>query len=331
MDRNNALRTIISFKKSNFEISHADSILTFGSCFSENIGEKLANNKFNTDINPFGVIFNPASIFKSIESLLHKRVFLENDLFFNQDKWSSYSHHSRFGDLDKNACLQTINQRINTSHENLIHSQFLILTFGTAWVYELKSTGEIVANCHKMPASMFQRYLLSECDITEMYSSLLKELWKVNPNLQVIFTISPVRHLKDGLEANFLSKSVLRMAIFRLMESFSQLHYFPSYEILLDDLRDYRFYSDDLCHPSSFAIDYIWQCFSEKYFSPETMELNKEINSIKEACRHRIFNPQSTNAKKFLEQTLVKIQNLETRYPSLDFQEEKKHLQKTLP
>lgn len=327
MDRNKALRTVISIEKPRFEISHSHSILTFGSCFSENIGDKLADSKFNTDINPFGIIFNPASIYKSIETLLHKREFSETDLFFNQDTWSSYCHHSRFNNLDKNVCLQTINHRICSSDKNLNLSHFLILTFGTAWVYELKSTGEIVANCHKMPASLFNRFLLTECDITEMYSSLLKELWKVNPNLQVIFTISPVRHLKDGLEANFLSKSVLRMAIFKLMESFSQLHYFPSFEIMTDDLRDYRFYSDDLCHPTPFAVDYVWQCFAEKYFTRETIEIIKEIKTIKEACRHRIFNPKSVSAKKFLEQTLGKIQNLETRYPNLNFKDEKEQLQ----
>ena len=247
------------------KMDYSKSMQFFGSCFSENIGQKLFDLKFDVDLNPFGILYNPISIANSLQLLLEKRLFTESDLFQDQSVWNSFYHHSRFSEVNSEAALEKINSRIAYSREFLLKADFLVITFGTSWVYELKETGKVVTNCHKVPAAQFKRFRLEVSEITEVYRELLTELWKFNPNLKVVFTVSPIRHWKDGAVENQVSKATLLLAIDRLLKgpNSKNIAYFPSYELMMDELRDYRFYAEDMIHLSPVAIDYIFERFSK--------------------------------------------------------------------
>ena len=314
-------RTVVEPGKSNFQISHHSSALMMGSCFSENIGHKLAGLKFQVDLNPFGVLFNPLSIAKSLERLLAGNIFAGDELFFYNDSWHSFMHHSRFSSPDKNLCLQQINERITNSSEGIEKLDFLIITFGTVWTFFNINDGEPVSNCHKLPARNFERRLLEIPTIVETYKHLFLKLKEKNSGLKIILTVSPVRHLGDGAHENQVSKSILLLAVHELCK-LQNTEYFPAYEIMLDDLRDYRFYKSDLAHPSDEAVEYIFEKFSNAYFSNETLKLNNEIESIIAASKHRPVNCNSGSFQQFKKNTLEKISLLRKPYPMLDFSEE---------
>ncbi len=261
--------TKINIKECTFKVNYEDKILTLGSCFSESIGKKLENVYFNTLINPFGVLFNPVSIKNSLYYLLENKKFTEEDLFFDGNLWHSFSHSSIFSDINKEKVLREINLKLEESISFLQKTNFLFITFGSAWVYEYIKTGEIVTNCHKLPASEFTRYRLSVEDIVNSYKELIFSLKLNNPGLHIIFTVSPIRHWKDGAHENNLSKSTLLLAIDTLQKQFDYISYFPAYEILLDELRDYRYYAADMFHPSEVAVDYIWKIFCDCFFLPK--------------------------------------------------------------
>ncbi|GAI96735.1 unnamed protein product, partial [marine sediment metagenome] len=227
-----------------------------GSCFTESIGGKLNDYKFPVDINPFGIIYNPSSVGKSLELLIGEKEFTIDDLFFYNGKWLSFFHHSSFSDKDPELCLSRINAKITESREFLKKAGFLFITFGTAWVFEWKESGETVSNCHKISALKFNHKLLAVEDILENYKTLIHKLLRFNPQLKIIFTVSPIRHWKDGAEGNQVSKAILLLSAHQLLKKFQSVSYFPAYEIIMDDLRDYRFYSDDMIHLNSVAIDY---------------------------------------------------------------------------
>jgi hypothetical protein len=221
--------------------------LMMGSCFTESIGLHLRERLFPVEVNPFGILYNPASIANSLEILMAERFFEAKDLFFANGLWNSFYHHSRFSNPDRQACLNEINSKIEEASRILRGSNLLFCTFGTSWVFEEISSGRIVSNCHKLPAATFSRYRLSPSGILKLWEKLIPGLWQVNPDLKIVFTVSPIRHLKDGLHENNLSKAVLLLAIDELQKQFGKerIFYFPSYEILLDELRDYRFYAPD--------------------------------------------------------------------------------------
>jgi hypothetical protein len=315
-----------------WKIDHSKRTLLMGSCFSENIGQQLLDRKFQADVNPFGILYNPESVANGLKILLESRPFQANDLFYDQGLWNSFYHHGRFSAPDPVTALVRINDRIEFSSEFLKKADFLIVTFGTAWVYELKETGQIVSNCHKVQASGFKRFRLGVYEITETWKDILEAIWKLNPNLKVIFTVSPIRHWKDGAVENQVSKAVLLLAIDQLKKGFGgqRCGYFPSYEIMMDELRDYRFYADDMLHPSPVAIGHIYGRFSRVAISSESQSLSKKVIKIGKSLAHRIANPGSEAHLAFLESTLQKLRQLTNSFPMLDFAAEKARLEDEL-
>ncbi len=327
-----AFFTEIKIPELPWKMDYSKSMMFFGSCFSENIGQKLIDLKFNVDLNPFGILYNPVSIANSLKILIEERIFNESDLFQDQGIWNSFHHHSRFSDVDQEIVLKMINDRIAISSDFLLKADFLIITFGTSWVYELKKTGQIVSNCHKVPAAEFKHYRLGVYEITEAYRELLEELWKFNPNLKVVFTVSPIRHWKDGAVENQVSKATLLLAIDRLLNGFgdSNCRYFPSYELMMDELRDYRFYAEDMLHISPVAIDYIFERFSKVMISNESIQVSKDVVKIRKAVLHRPVHSVSEGYRKFLFYNLEEINKLTINFPYLNFANEKKYLEKEL-
>ena len=315
-------RTKIEVKPSPFSISHKDKILLTGSCFSDNIGQKLKDLYFQVKTNPFGVVYNPLSVLNGLGILLDGIEFSEDELEFHNELWFSWDHHSSFSDPDKSKCLEKINSRIKSASKHLIKTDFLIITFGTSWVYRLKKNGAIVANCHKVPAKEFDRILLSAEDIVNSWSIFIQEILKKNSKLKIIFTVSPVRHWKEGAHGNQLSKSILLVAIDTICRKFpGETEYFPAYEILLDDLRDYRFYADDLLHPNKQAIEYIWKLFEDTYFGKETSEINNRLEKLIRSKSHRVYNENTEAFRKFREKLSEDARNLSKKYSFLDLKE----------
>ena len=303
--------------------------LFMGSCFTENIGNKMAQLKYETDINPFGILYNPVSVANGIDLLLNKRYLQKDDLVQHNNLWHSFYHHGRFSSPDPDAALQLVNERIASSSDFLKQADFLFITFGTAWIYKLKKTGRTVANCHKIPANEFERQKSDVNEIVETYDQKLNELWKFNPDLKIVFTISPIRHWKDGPVENQRSKSALILAVEKIIKKFDEKKcgYFPSYEIVMDELRDYRFYADDMIHLSDMAVNYIWEKFQEKLIEPGSLKISKQVQKINSLVNHKPINRFTTENLNFLNQTLKKTDELNRKYPFLKFEHEKKYLQ----
>lgn len=323
-------RKKIDIPKPDFEIGHQSRLMLFGSCFAENIGQYFTDNKFRADVNPFGVLYNPSSIHQAIEILLREKDFTEKDVFEHQGLYHTFFHHSEFSDTDKDVFLQNINQKRIQATNSLRQADILLITFGTSYVFRHIEKGQIVANCHKLRASAFEHYRLSVDNIAESWSGLIEELREVNPSLKILFTLSPIRHWKDGAHNNQLSKATLLLAIDELAGRYNNLYYFPSYEIVLDELRDYRFYAEDMLHLNKTAIEYIWEVFSDTCFGAETRQICKEWQAIRKAIEHRPFNPDTKDHKQFLMQTLLKINELQRKYPYFDVEKETIYLTQKL-
>lgn len=317
-----SFRTIVNIPPSPFKLSYYTPSMFIGSCFTESVGSKLNDYKFPADINPFGVIYNPSSVSKSLELLIEKKEFTKDDLYFFNGKWLSFFHHSSFSDKDHEQCLSRINAKITESSEFLKKAGFLFITFGTAWVFEWKESGETVSNCHKISALKFNRKLLTAEDILGDYKTLIHKLLQFNPQLKIIFTVSPIRHWKDGAEGNQVSKAILLLSVHQLLKKFQSVNYFPAYEIIMDDLRDYRFYSDDMIHLNSVAIDYIWERFCETYLDKEASGIMKNIDQVLSAMGHKPFEPDSDLHQDFLIKILDKIEKLQLQYSFIDFSRE---------
>ncbi len=315
-------RTEVELPIGRYEIRHADKLMLWGSCFTNSIGALLSDAKFTCDINPFGVLYNPMSIAEGIRELLERYRYDEKDLMCENGQWFSLMHHSTYSSSDKGACLNLINARLNGGADFLKSADWLLITWGTARIYEWKADGRIVGNCHKLPERLFNRRLLSAEEIVETYRCLLQKLREYNPKLQVLFTVSPIRHVRDGMHGNQISKAILLLAAERLCGLLPYCHYFPSYEIMMDELRDYRFYADDMLHPGSLAVNYIWECFKKVCFSDNTLRIIQELDGLKKALEHRPFHPDSDAYKTFLRQNLLKIRNLKEKFPYLDVRKE---------
>lgn len=303
------------------KISLTEKIMLIGSCFSENLGFKLQEHKFNIRINPFGTLFNPISIARSIHSIIEQKQYTAEELFFHDDLWKSWDHHSQFSCTEQREMLDQINTTIDQSNPFLKASDWLIITLGTAWVYE-NETGTIVANCHKVPAERLNKRLLSAEEIKEVFRQLHSSLKKFNPNLKIVFTISPVRHLRDGCIENSRSKAVLIQAVHDLIEAENTLHYFPAYELIMDDLRDYRFYGTDLVHPNDLATEYVWEKFQQACISEASIAFFKDFKIIQAAKGHKPFQPDSIAHKTFREKNYRLVQSMQTALPHLDWQQE---------
>lgn len=303
-------------------LSQSDELLLMGSCFATHIGECLTHAKFRTDVNPFGVLYNPLSISAALREVVADKVYTEDDLFFFRGCWHSSMHHGDFSASSAPDALRHINTRLRAAHARIHRLDCLMLTFGTAWVYE--QAGHVVANCHKQPDTLFTRRRLSVQEIVADYTSLLSRLTVRNPKLRVLLTVSPIRHVRDGMHANQLSKAVLLMAVDQLCEAFpGQVFYFPAYEFLLDELRDYRFYAEDMVHPSAQAVGFVWEKFVQLCLSDEARDIMQETERVRKALSHKPFRPDSAEHKHFLEQIVLKIDRLNQKYPYLDFQNEK--------
>lgn len=303
---------------------HSDKLVVMGSCFAEHIGGRLERMKFRTVVNPYGVLYNPLSIAEGLSRLIECRLFTEEELYeFPDGGWNTWMHHSRYSHPDRYIALATINSSIEDASHQLANADVLILTLGTAWVYRLAETGKVVGNCHKVPERRFDRQRLQMQEIVSSLAGVIRRTYSINPKLRVLFTVSPVRHLKDGLHGNQLSKSTLLLAVDELCRMFpEQCHYFPAYEIVMDELRDYRFYSEDMAHPSKQAIDYVWQCFVEHCISTEAQQFMQQWEKIARALEHRSFQPHSEQYRQFIRQNMMRILELKEKFPYLEVQNE---------
>ena len=318
------LFTNVEISKIRPQIGYGDQLLLMGSCFATEMGERLKEAKFTCKVNPFGVLYNPMSIAKSIRQLGKSFSLTGEKIFPNEGLYHSLSFHGDFSATTPEKLEENIRLSLDACKNVLTQSSWFLLTFGSAFVYEWKETGEIVANCHKLPEKLFNRRRLSVDEIVEEYQQLLPMLWKQNSKLKVMLTVSPIRYLRDGLHENQLSKATLHLAIDTLQQAFpDKVVYFPAYELLMDELRDYRFYADDLTHPSKMAVDYIWQRFCEACCSAETIEMMKSVKEIKKMLEHRPLHPESEEYVKFLHQIVLKIETLSEKCPYFDFEKEK--------
>ena len=299
--------TQIPISKHENNISHKDKIMLLGSCFTENIGNKLSINGFETMINPFGILYNPFSICSSLNRIADLKFLLSEDLVQVNEFWYSYEHHGIFRNENSDNLLQTINLGISEANSFLKQTNWLIITLGTAWIFFLKENNKILGNCHKLNSQLIDRRLLTINEITENINLTINNIRKINPDIKIILTVSPIRHWKQGFRENLISKSTLHLATDQICKSINNCSYFPAYEIVMDELRDYRFYQADMLHPSEVAVDYIWEKFSNHLFSDNTIQLCKDYFKLHSMKQHRAFNPESQGHK----QHLIKIEKLE--------------------
>lgn len=312
--------TKVPVKTYEFPINYESKLLLLGSCFAENMGEKFHYFKFQTTINPFGIIFNPISIEKLVNRVVNQKKFTEIDIFYHNDLWHSYEVHSECSRADKAAFLQELNDTLYAMHRQITEATHVVITYGTSWVYRLKSSNEIVANCHKVPQSEFTKEIISPETIAQSIRNTIDTIHQINPDCKFIFTVSPVRHAKDGFPENQRSKAHLITAIQTILNPKSSfLNYFPSYEIMMDELRDYRFYADDMLHPSQTAIDYIWIRFFEHYINDNCFAVMQEVCNIQKGLAHRPFNPDSKSHQQFLKNLNQKIIRLKAQFPHFQF------------
>lgn len=320
-------RTTVKIESLKQKIGHNDSILSLGSCFADNIASRLVAAKFQITASPSGVLFNPESIASAIERYSRAAAPTAEELREGDEGWYSFDFHSSLSHSEREVALAQMQQAVEQGAEALAKAKVVIVTFGTAWVYRLKENGLVVANCHKQHQSLFSREMLSIEEIVERYAPLMEG---VLAGKKVIMTVSPIRHLSDGLEANSLSKAILRVAIDKLAERYDNVHYFPSFELLNDDLRDYRFYADDMTHPSAVAIDYIWERFEEYAFSAATIDIIKRLRKIADAVAHRPLNADTEAHRNFCLKMIGEIAAMECVTSGIDFSEEKRHFKQYL-
>lgn len=312
-------RTELNLSKSSLPITHGQSILLMGSCFTENIGTRLREAGFRVSINPFGILYNPFSLMLALRKIIGTEMYTAADLFMHRDIWYSWEHHGRFSHSSPKNLLQQINDELLRAHVFLKNADYVFITLGSAHTFYHKSAAKTVANCHKVPQKEFELQLLSMGNVQNILHEGLRLLHSFNPNCRVIFTISPVKHLAYGLVENALGKSILRVAIDEVLKDDNMATYFPAFELVNEDLRDYRFYAPDMMHISDVAVDYIWNKFSETYFNGETQELMKRILNIRKAVAHKILNPQSGEVKKFAQKNLKEISGILEVNPFVDF------------
>jgi hypothetical protein len=324
----------IQLPKAATSITHQHKILSVGSCFTEHIGAALKDLKFDVLQNPNGILFDPASVCSSLVSYMQQKQFNEEYLFQLNEVWQSWQHHSRFSGVNKKEVLANINQSQGTAHQFLKDADWLIITLGTSFSYRLTKTDAEgaalpVANCHRAPAQWFQKHLMTVTEIIEALDNTIHQLFYFNKKINIIFTISPVRHIRDGVVENNRSKARLIESVHHLVNKFDRLNYFPAYELVIDVLRDYRFYSEDMVHPNYLATDFVLEKFLETYMNEETNMLIREIKRISMARKHKPTHPTTEAHKKFLQTNLEKLKLLEQQYPFINFTEEKNYFSKS--
>ncbi len=312
------LHTEVKIETIDSPISYRDKLLFLGSCFSGNIGNKFSERLFNSLVNPFGVIFNPISIFKLLERAIDKKYFTKEDWIFRNEKWLNLDLHGELSYSNLEEAITNSNRILDEVNSFISNTDYIFLTFGTSWVYTYKQNQQLVANCHKIPQKEFDKKILSIPEIVSFGNNIINKLQAISPNILLIFTVSPVRHWSDGAHNNNLSKSVLHLSIQELLKN-NKTQYFPSYELVIDELRDYRFYKRDLVHPNEVATDFVWEKLSDKWISDETQKVIIEIEKLISASNHRPFNVQSDAHQKFIKKTISKLELLKSENKNLDF------------
>ncbi len=312
------LQTEIPLKKQpHNQLDYDSKVLLLGSCFSENIGNKFEYYKFQSTVNPLGILFHPLAIENLITRSINKNYYSEQDVQFHNEQWSCLDAHSKLNSTSKEVLLSILNSQVDKTHEQLNNATHIVITLGTSWVYRHIGSDKIIANCHKLPQKQFLKELLSVDAIAESLEAIVCLAKSVNPKVTFLFTVSPVRHIKDGFIENTQSKSHLLTAIRQVVEPRKQLHYFPSYEIMMDELRDYRFYNADMIHPNEVAIDYIWEKFKTVWLSEDALKTSEIVTSIQARKAHRPFNPSSEAHRLFLTKLQSEIDELCIKYPHI--------------
>ena len=307
-------RTNIQLQKERNQIAYSSEIVLIGSCFSENISNKLHYFKFNSFSNPFGILYNPTAIENLITHAVNLKEYSEEDIFYLNERWHCFEAHSDLSNTNKQQLIHTLNTSIQLTYSKLKTASHIVITLGSAWVYRFIENDTIVGNCHKIPQKKFLKELLSVKKIIENLESSIALVKSINPAVNFIFTVSPVRHLKDGFTENAQSKAHLITAIQQLTNKRNQIYYFPSYEIMMDDLRDYRFYANDMLHPNETAIAYIWEKFKDVWISENATPVMKQVDSIQKGLAHKPFNPNSASYQQFLNDLHAKIELLKDKY-----------------
>ena len=310
------------------KIDHRHKLLLVGSCFTENIGDKLMAHKFTVLQNPNGILFNPVSVKDAIENYINNKAVKEEELFNLNEAYHSWQHHSRFSAVTKQAAVAKINESTNTAHHYLKETDFIIITFGSAWIYELTpkaanaKAGAVAANNHKAPSDWFNRRLLSNAEVIALLESIISQLQHFNPAIKIIFTISPVRHLREGFVENNRSKAALINAVHAVTETFNNVFYFPAYELVIDDLRDYRFFAEDMVHPNYAATNYVWEKFVASCIDEPAQQLMEQVNELNAAIHHKPFNENSAAHQLFKTKYLKIATTMQQKYPFLNLEKE---------
>ena len=320
----------INIKQPGTRISYRDKIVLMGSCFTEHIGNSLQELKFSVLQNPNGILFDPISVCNSLVSYIENKKYKESDLFLLNEVWNSWEHHSRFSNINAKECLEGINASQRTAHSFLKEADWLIVTFGSSFSYKLTheaikaglQNGAGVANCHRAPTQWFNKHLLSIDEIISQLDTTYHRLKQFNPKLEIIFTISPVRHIRDGVIENNRSKARLIEAVHHMVNKFPGLYYFPAYELVIDVLRDYRFYDIDMVHPNYPATEFVMDKFKENFIDEESQQLMEEVKKIVIARKHKPFQPETNAHKNFLKTNLEKVKELQAKFPFLDLADE---------
>ena len=301
------------------QITYQSKLVLLGSCFSENIGHKLSYYKFQSSQNPFGILFQPKAIENLITYSINQKGYTEKDIFFHNERWHCFDAHSALSCDNNESLLTQLNTSLTASLEQLTQATHVIITLGTSWVYRHIETDTIVANCHKVPQKKFLKELLSVDEISESLEAINALLKSINSNVAIIYTVSPVRHLKDGFIENQRSKAHLLSAIHAIANTRKAVYYFPSYEIMMDELRDYRFYAEDMIHPNLTAINYIWEKFKHVWIDNTAHPTMQEVETIQKGLLHRPFNPNSEQHQVFLKNLELKIKTLTQTFPFINF------------
>jgi hypothetical protein len=321
------LRTEVKIEPSKWDVNYETSSLFMGSCFSDHIGGMLSKYKFPVLLNPFGVLYNPISLSTALNMMLEQHEISIDDLVSHDHLWHSFQFHGSFSDASPVKVVEKCNNSIHHSHSFLKSARFLFVTFGTAWVFRHKKTNKIVSNCHKIPAADFDRFRLYIDEIKNEWIEILSKIHNFNPDLKIIFTVSPIRHFKDGAHENQLSKSTLLLAIDEIIKDYpiQQIGYFPSYELMNDELRDYRFYDSDMVHISETGVRFIFEKFKSTFFSDPTNACFDQIQSIIQAKEHRLLSNEIQSIRKFSQTMIGKIEKLKSSFGYINFQEEIEH------
>ncbi len=319
--------TQLNIKPFDHKISYADKLFFIGSCFSEEVAKQFSQVKFQVLSNPFGTLYNPASIFFAVQRIIQNKKVTEEDFFLSDGVYKSFAFHSSLAGTHLHELIDKVNAVIHKSHEFLKQASWNFITLGTSYVYRHKTQKKVVANCHKLPANTFDHFLLSLDEVHSYLNDTVSILQQFNPQINIVFTVSPVRYLSYGAFENQVSKSLLFVALHKLLEKEKDCRYFPAYELFMDELRDYRYYDRDLIHPSALGVEHVWNRLVETVVDENSQQLMKQVYAVVAACKHRPMFPESTSYLQHKSNLMQKIVKLQNEYPFLDFTEENNLLQ----